>query len=112
MKYNIGDKFWRVSVRTNWNSNKIRMIDADGIEWYRYPNGKNTYSVDELEIVGKMLHSFEGDSSLWAVDNLDRYAVKVNGYLEDLYEEEIDQQDIFDSLRAARAFVEKQKENE
>ena len=114
MKYNIGDKFWRVSTKLNWNSNKIKMTDADGIEWYRYPNGKNIYSIDKLEIVGKILHSFEGNSSLWMENEyVDRYAVRVNdGHLEDLYEEDINEYYTFDSLEAAQALVNKLRKEE
>ena len=60
LTYNIGDKFWLVKHTHNWLSEKIRMTDADGITWYRYPDGKNTYEIVEIEIVGKMFHSFEG----------------------------------------------------
>lgn len=92
LTYKIGEKFWVLNVKMNWNSQKIRMVDQDGNEWYRYPDGKNTYSIDELEIVGKLLFTIEGEGSLWVEEEyVDRYAVRVNGeHLDEVWQEDLD----------------------
>ena len=92
LTYNIGDKFWVLSVMKNWNSNKIKMVDAEGIEWYRYPEGKNTYKIDELEVVGKLFFNIEGEGSLWNEEEyVDRYAVRMNGeHLDEVWQEDLD----------------------
>lgn len=92
LTYNIGDKFWVLSVMKNWNSNKIKMVDAEGIEWYRYPDGKNTYKIDELEVVGKLFLNIEGEGSLWCEEEyVDRYAVRVNGdHIDEVWQEDLD----------------------
>jgi len=92
LTYNIGDKFWVLSVMKNWNSNKIKMVDAEGIEWYRYPDGKNTYKIDELEVVGKLYHRIEGIGSIWYEEEfVDRYCIRVNGeHLDEVYQEDSD----------------------
>lgn len=92
LTYNIGDKFWVLRVNKNWNSNKIKMVDDEGIEWYRYPDGKNTYKIDELEVVGKLFFNIEGEGSLWCEEEyVDRYAVRVNGdHLDEVWQEDLD----------------------
>ena len=92
LTYNIGDKFWVLNVMKNWNSEKIKMVDADGNEWYRYPDGNNIYKIDEFEIVGKLLFNIEGEGSLWCEEEyVDRYAVRVNGeHLDEVWQEDLD----------------------
>ena len=92
LTYNIGEKFWVLSVSKNWNSEKIKMIDEDGIEWYRYPEGQNNYKLDELEIVGKLYHRIEGVGSIWYEEEfVDRYCVRMNGeHLDEVYQEDLD----------------------
>ena len=92
LTYNIGEKFWVLNVMKNWNSNKIKMIDAEGTEWYRYPDGTNTYKIDELEIVGKLFFTIEGEGALWNEEEyVDRYAVRVNGdHLDEVWQEDLD----------------------
>lgn len=92
LTYNIGDKFWVLNVMKNWNSEKIKMVDAEGTEWYRYPDGKNTYKIDEFEIVGKLFFTIEGEGALWNEEEyVDRYAVRVNGeHLDEVWQEDLD----------------------
>lgn len=92
LTYNIGEKFWVLSVSKNWNSEKIEMVDSNGVEWYRYPEGQNNYRIDELEIVGKLYHHIEGVGSIWYEEEfVDRYCVRMNGeHLDEVYQEDLD----------------------
>lgn len=117
LTYNIGDKFWQVSITPKWNSEKIRMTDLDGVEWYRYPNGKNKYDINELEIVGRLFFRTEGDHSMWNEENyVGRYAVRVDGKsLDEVFQEDLDNERysvFFRSREEAEAYVEKKKAEE
>ena len=117
LTYNIGEKFWQVSITPIWNSEKIKMIDADGVEWYRYPNGKHKYTIDELEIVGRLFFRIEGEGSIWnEEDYVGRYAVRVNGNgLDEVYQEDLDNERypvFFRSLEEAEAYVAQKKTEE
>lgn len=92
LTYNIGEKFWVLSVMKNWKSEKIKMVDENGLEWYRYPDGRNHYKIDELEIIGKLYHRIEGVGSIWYEEEfVDRYCVRVNGeHLDEVYQEDLD----------------------
>lgn len=92
LTYNIGDKFWIIDTKLNWDAKKIKMIDAEGREWYRYADERKSYKIIELEIVGKMFHTIEGDDTHWLKeDHLDRYAVRYdNGHLGELWQEDLD----------------------
>lgn len=92
LTYNIGEKFWVLSVSKNWNSEKIKIVDSNGVEWYRYPEGQNNYRIDELEIVGKLYHRIEGVGSIWDEEEFDdRYCVRMNGeHLDEVYQEDLD----------------------
>jgi hypothetical protein len=92
LTYNIGEKYWVLSVSKNWNSEKIKMVDSNGVEWYRYPEGQNNYRIDELEIVGKLYHRIEGVGSIWYEEGfVDRYCVRMNGeHLDEVYQEDLD----------------------
>ena len=117
LTYNIGDKFWQVSIVPLWNSEKIKMIDADGMEWYRYPNGRHKYEINELEIIGRLFFRIEGEGSIWAEeDYVGRYAVRVNGKgLDEVFQEDLDNErysTFFRSREEAEAYVAQKKAEE
>lgn len=97
LKYNIEEKFWRVIVRSSFDAKKIKMVDADGVEWYRYPDGRNTYIIDEVEIVGRLFFRIEGESALWEEEEyVGRYAIRVNNqFLEEAYEDDFDSDRVY-----------------
>ncbi len=47
-----------------FSAQKIKMIDADGIEWYRYDRDRFTYSVEEITYCGKVTFLQEGEVRL------------------------------------------------
>jgi hypothetical protein len=58
---NIGDKIYCISVTTNaFSRQKIKMVDADGIEWYRYDKPIVEISMETQTIVGKISVYTEG----------------------------------------------------
>jgi hypothetical protein len=49
----FGNAIFKIHAKTNWNPNKIRMTDANGIEWYRYDKEKVTFEIECLIYCGK-----------------------------------------------------------
>jgi hypothetical protein len=49
----FGNQIFKINKITNWNSNKIYMTDADGVEWYRYDKEKVTFEIECLTYCGK-----------------------------------------------------------
>lgn len=61
-KVNVGDTLYRV-MRINhfFSQQKIRMVDKDGIEWYRYDRDRFEYVIQNLKVIGKVTPTVEGD---------------------------------------------------
>lgn len=93
MKYNIGDKFWRVNKQFNRNTGaakKIKMVDADGVEWYRYDKDVVEFDLKHVEIVGRFHVVIEGHSIWNDEEYTNRYCIRVGEKHEDAWEEELD----------------------
>lgn len=57
----FGDKVYVVKEDNHiFAQKRITMIDADGIEWYRYDRDRFTYEIEELEYCGKVRYIEEG----------------------------------------------------
>ena len=85
MKYNIGDKFWQVrKLFSVLNRNKIKMTDADGVEWYRYDKQNVEFLLTQVEIVGTFNVIIEGQS-IWDEDECsDRYCIKIGDHIDEV----------------------------
>lgn len=58
----LGDKVYIVKETNNaFSSEKIEMIDEDGIHWYRYDKLLWDYHVEEVEYCGKVTYNVEGE---------------------------------------------------
>ena len=58
----FGDKVY-IAKEENFvfSAQKIKMVDADGIEWYRYDRDRFTYEIQEITYCGKVTYLEEGE---------------------------------------------------
>jgi hypothetical protein len=92
MKYAIGDKFWRVDKvfnRLTGQQKKLKMVDAEGIEWYRYDKDSFEFDLMEVEIVGTFNAVIEGHSIWNEEEYIDRYCMEIGDFYEDVCEDEL-----------------------
>jgi hypothetical protein len=69
----FGDKVCVVDKTCNaFTKNKIKMIDEDGIEWFRYDRDNWEYNIKELEYCGRVTFTEEG-SVRFSENRLDEY---------------------------------------
>lgn len=60
--FKVGDKFYLVCEQLNsFSRNKISMTDDSGVEWYRYDNPIRSYTIEEWDIVGRVVPQIEGE---------------------------------------------------
>jgi hypothetical protein len=100
MKYNIGDKFWRVNKifnRLTGAQKKLKMVDADGVEWYRYDKQNVEFQLTQAEIVGKYNAIVEGHNMWYEDDYCGRYCMKIGDHLDEVWEDELDGEHCADS---------------
>lgn len=92
-----------------FSQKKLRMVDANGIEWYRYDKDRFEYVVETLTVVGKVTPIVEGE-----IDDNDyaiiRVYAKVNGDKGETElwqyhtEEQCDENNVFFDLGDAEAY--------
>lgn len=101
MKYKIGDKFWRVAKafnRLSGQANKVKMVDTNGVEWYRYDKDNISLDLMEVEVVGTYEPVIEGHSMWNEEEFVERYCLRLGeaneevwkDKHEEVYEEELD----------------------
>lgn len=53
MLYDIGDVLYYVDSSVNtFSRTKIKMVDADGVEWYRYDKPSISFTIEKHTIIG------------------------------------------------------------
>lgn len=58
----FGDKVYIAKEENHvFTANRIVMVDADGVEWYRYDRDRWTFSIEELVYCGKVSFIEEGE---------------------------------------------------
>ena len=95
MKYKIGDKFWCVRKEFNrlrGHVNKIKMVDADGVEWFRYDKDVVDYDLSVVDVVGTFQAVIEGENIWNEEEYCDRYCVSGGPGMshDEVWEEELD----------------------
>jgi hypothetical protein len=119
MKYKIGDKFWRVNKvfnRLTGQQKKLKMVDAEGIEWYRYDKDSVEFELMEVEIVGTFNAVIEGHSIWYEEEYCDRYCIKIGDHYDDLLEDELDGEHqghytaYFQTKEEAEEYIKEQRE--
>ena len=117
LTYNIGDVFWAVEKRANFDAAKIKMTDDNGVEWYRYKEPKTIYTINRFTIIGKLTINVEGYSMWDDNDYTDHYSIQYdNGDRDTMWEEDMTPDSyyiqVFTTEDAARAYVEAEKAKE
>ncbi len=92
MMYKIGDKFWRVNKVFNGltgSRKKLKMVDAEGNEWFRYDKDEVDFDIREVEIVGTFNAIIEGHSIWNEEEYIDRYCITDGRFYEDVWDDEL-----------------------
>ncbi len=119
MKYNIGNKFWRVNKifnRLTGVQKKLKMVDADGIEWYRYDKDSVDFDLMEVEIVGTFNAVVEGHNIWNEEEYCDRYCMKIGDHYDEVCEDEFDGEhrghytSYFHTKEEAEEYIKEQRE--
>lgn len=59
--FKFGYIIYEVDEKNNaFHKKKLKMVDADGIEWYRYDRPHYEYSIKEIIYCGKVSHIISG----------------------------------------------------
>lgn len=64
MKRKIGDVYYRINKRLSNSRNKIKMIDSDGVEWFRYDKERIEYSISKFTITAILVKTLQGDEDI------------------------------------------------
>lgn len=68
-KFKIGDTIYTVDEHNNcFSKKKLKMIDAEGNEWFRYDRPHYEYTIKEIIYCGKVIHIITGQ-----IDDDNRY---------------------------------------
>jgi hypothetical protein len=87
----FGDKIF-IAKEENYvfSAQKIKMTDAEGIEWFRYDRDRFTYSVEEITYCGKVTYIEEGEVR-FSEDRVAEYHFKYpDGQIHCTYDNEYD----------------------
>lgn len=60
-KLEVGQTLWKVRVRLNTPRKKLKMVDKDGVTWYRYDKEFRDYSIVQWKIIGRIEYVIEGE---------------------------------------------------
>lgn len=108
----FGDKVYVAKEENHsFRVKKIRMVDAEGIEWYRYDKPRWTFSIEEIVYCGKVTFIEEGEVR-FDEDRETQYHFKYpNGQIHYEYNNEydIDLKEWFHTREEAEARIEELK---
>jgi hypothetical protein len=61
-KLNFGDIVYAVKEQNNaFSKKKLRMVDSNGVEWFRYDRDHWEYSIEEIVYCGRVTYIEEGE---------------------------------------------------
>lgn len=109
-RLNIGDTVLLVDETCNaFMKQKIKIVDADGIEWFRYDRPNWSYTITEVTLCGFVNVAFVGEVDTDAENELHFKYADGKIYLE--YEKELyNDKDWFHTREEAEAYIEELKE--
>lgn len=109
-RLNIGDSVFITNERCNaFTKQKMKMVDANGIEWYRYDRDNWSYTITEVTLCGFVNVTFVGEVDTCAENELHFKYPDSKIYCE--YEKELyNDKDWFHTRGEAEAYVEELKE--
>lgn len=106
-KIQLGDVLYHVEiVNSILSRKKIKMTDANGVEWYRYDKPVWLYNIHEIMYVGNVVKICRGNIANIA-DHQDEYyfQYKSTGNIEYYFECDDYFEDCFHTLEAAQQHV-------
>ena len=107
----FGDIVYVVNEKNNcFSKQKIKMIDDNGVEWFRYDRDHWEYSISQIVYCGRVDFTEQGEVRFEEARQTEFHFKYPDGqiyleYLEDLYEVE----EWFHTLQAAEDYVEELK---
>jgi hypothetical protein len=109
MKYNIGDKFYKVRKDYSRVQREYK-TDENGERWYREKPQKYKLVVDEYEIISHKQVIYTGDITVWG--DIDQYAVSLmfnDGSSQLFYVEDdwFEEENLFSSKLDAEKYINK-----
>jgi hypothetical protein len=109
----FGDVVYAVKETNNaFRKKKIKMIDADGVEWSRYDREQWEYSVDELVYCGRVTFEVTGEVPVSEGHEEEMYFKYPDGSIYSEYYESIAECDRwFPSREQADSCIEELKES-
>ena len=113
-KLQLGDVIYHIeSINSVFTRRKIKMIDADGVEWYRYDKPKWLYKIHEVMYVGTVVKICRG-KLLQLDDHQDEYyfEYKSSGNIEYYFENDNYFEECYPTLEAAEQRVTELKEQD
>lgn len=109
----FGDVVYVVRERNNtFHKKKIKSIDSDGVEWFRYDREQWEYSVDELVYCGRVTFEVTGEVPVSEDHQEELYFKYPDGKIYSEYYESIAEfDDWFTSREQADSCIEELKES-
>lgn len=86
MNIDIGDTLYRAKKTNNWpKSQKKKMVDSNGDEWYRYDPPIWDFFIEDWEVIGVVETRLFGDTSSYLEEENDVYIVRSGEKTADVY---------------------------
>jgi len=85
-KIDIGDTLYRAKKTNNWpKSQKKKMVDSNGDEWYRYDPPIWDFFIEEWEVIGVVETRLFGDTSSYLEEENDVYILRSGEKTDDVH---------------------------
>jgi hypothetical protein len=107
-KLKFGDVVYVVNEQNNaFSKKKIKMIDENGVEWFRYDRDHWEYSVNEIVYCGRVTYIEEGDVRFDENRQEELHFKFPDGQIySDYIEDVIECQEWFHTQQEAEAYIE------
>lgn len=109
----FGDIIYVVETKNNaFNNKKIRMLDDDGVEWYRYEKPHREYQIIEIVYCGKVTFIEEGEVRFDEDRQIEYHFKYPDGSIYSAYKEDIEFYDGWFSKKSeAEEYIEEEKKS-
>jgi hypothetical protein len=107
-EFEVGDRVYHVKITNNaFSRQKLKMVDSDGVEWYRYDKPIREYDIEEATVIGIVRYQVEGilaDDTALSTETAIEYSLEFDrsGY-QMTTDEYYNDDEIYPSLEAAEA---------
>jgi hypothetical protein len=107
-KLKFGDAVYTVKEQNNaFSKKKLRMVDSNGVEWFRYDRDHWEYSIEEIVYCGRVTYIEEGevDFDIYRQEEL-HFRFPDQRIHSDYIEDVIECQEWFHTREEAEAYIE------